>query len=104
MTETVELCAASLWSKWGFEDGDVLFNMLCDQEFIDTDDSEVLALCVEKYLVPLLPTDVKTYRIDTHHNPIRAEGWPDGAPAWAHDVKVEITKDQVFAIARALQP
>lgn len=77
--EKVTLTSASLRHKSGFEDGDVLDEILWEAGFGDDPrpehehlffHHEVLAELVEKWLLPLIP-DVPTYRVGTIHNPIR---------------------------------
>lgn len=75
--EVLVLPARDLCSKWGFEDGDILWNepyasrLLRDG--VDLKDKHP-ALCalVERFLIPALPVPVVVERISSCHNPIRA--------------------------------
>lgn len=112
---SVELRAESLFSKWGFGDGDMLDDILeangFDQEPRRDDDHlyfdhEVLALCVERYLLPELPEPVATFRVGTIHNPIRAETvkkWEAEIPPALLGFGVEISADTVLAVAREVR-
>lgn len=82
MSAGVEFRAENLFFKSGFGDGDMLDDLLWDNGFDneprrDEDhlgfEHEVLARCVERFLLPALPEPVATYRIGSIHNPIRAE-------------------------------
>mgnify|MGYP000379000117 FL=1 len=99
----INLPSEDLKSKFGFHDGDILYSY-CDQH--DLDDlwknvgvKDVLCLLVERHLLPLLP-GVRTYRICSIHNPIRAE---DGCEVPANIV-AHVTHEQVVAAIEALQP
>ena len=92
----INLPSEDLKSKFGFHDGDILYSY-CDQH--DLDDlwknvgvKDVLCLLVERHLLPLLP-GVRTYRICSIHNPIRAE---DGCEVPANIV-AHVTHEQVVA-------
>lgn len=88
--DTIELHSNGLFSKHGFMDGDLLddvpglpheFFMLPHSAAHHLDEKhETLARLVERYLVPAMPILVKTVRIGTHHNPIRAEDWASATP------------------------
>lgn len=76
MTGLVLSCA-SLLSKWGFGDGDVpdwLLDTL-DERGIDYPDDwqEVLWTLVNEHLLPALDQRVELVRIETNHNPVRAD-------------------------------
>lgn len=82
MTEPppLQLHSDGLLSKWGFGDGDVLFDYICDHledhgvQVMDVDEPEVLRALVRRYLLPELRRhhEIELVDIDTHHNPIRA--------------------------------
>lgn len=78
----ITLFSSSLFSKFGFYDGDTPEQVY---EWLESDAPElledygrtwrwrpVLVELVENHLLPWLGTDVETYRIETNHNPIRA--------------------------------
>lgn len=115
--EKIVLRASGLASKWGFEDGDLLFDVLADFEPIEGEEfhlsfeHEVLAQLVEKRLAPVIERElgesISLVRISTIHNPIRAEGesWTavnNSRPEW-DNVKVELTKDDVLREAELLK-
>lgn len=110
----LHLHATSLFSKWGFGDGDIV-----DEWYWDTFDGpipngishhDVLIELVRKVLVPAIETAghrIDVYEIDTIHNPIRARYFddvdvPDGMiygdidePTWAEEISVTITPAQI---------
>lgn len=69
-----------LLSRWGFGDGDVLFDYICDHledhgvQVMDVDEAEVLRALVRKHLLPELRKhhEIELVDIDCNHNPIRA--------------------------------
>lgn len=105
--DTIELRASCLPSKCGFHDGDILDDLLDDAGLYDTKmpenahlsfAHEVLARCVEKHLLPLIPR-VTTWRVETIHNPIRTN---DTLTDVEEAVSVELTREQVLEVARAV--
>ena len=108
------LDASSLLSKWGFADGDALSdwwwdNFDCDPPFSDHDAIYSLA---EKYLVPqmeLAGWTVELVRIQTIHNPARAERLNGVEVDWyagTTEIPVEarVTKEQILAVVATLAP
>lgn len=71
------LFADSLFSKWGFNDGDCPDWLLdyCDEHDLPYPEDWHTALCtlVRGHLVPALAPMVKVVEIGTNHNPIRAQ-------------------------------
>ena len=73
----IALYAADLWSKWGFNDGDMpdeVWDAL-EEEGIDVlhlDWHRVLIDLVRTFLVPRLDVEVELQEIITSHNPIRS--------------------------------
>lgn len=64
-----------LLSKFGFEDGDVIFYFMSDRglDLERLDHHDLLIAVVERLLIPRLDQTVETYVIEaTLHNPIRA--------------------------------
>lgn len=110
MTEVTTLRAACLWSKWGFEDGDVMFNPMYRLGYVSQDmssigDEDVLAECVRRYLLPLLPAGTPVEIVNTHHNPVRHPDYGRDAvvPEWAKGVSVDLTDDQIEAVCADLK-
>ncbi len=109
----IRLDAGELFSKWGFSDGDLL------RDLINYGDREVLRFMnsghelasygithatlislVEQRLLPNLPRKIETFRINTCHNPIRAE---DGEIDHdICDVAVWVSADEVVAEAERI--
>lgn len=83
MTSTLTLSAGCLFSKWGFNDGDVpdwLLDWATDHpgegvtehQLLDVW-HDVLRALVRGLLAPYLPDDLVLVDIETIHNPIRAD-------------------------------
>ncbi len=75
---TFTLDAEDLLSKWGFGDGDALDDWWWDNfaEEPPFNDHDMLHALVLAYLVPALRDaahEVEIFRIETNHNPVRAE-------------------------------
>lgn len=106
---TVTLHSSSLTHKWGFDDGNALSDILYGAGYGNapyrnnhlTFQHEVLARCIEKYLLPLLPLHITVDRIGTCHNPVRVS--EEAMKADLSDVKVEVTAKQVLAIAEEVK-
>lgn len=111
--DTITLQSDSLFSKFGFCDGDILddwwywrFALASDgpqlapeHELQDHGFAHALLIrLVEHHLLPALPRVIETYRISSIHNPIRAED--DEAQDFY--VEVELTYEQVNEAATAL--
>lgn len=78
MIETnVRLFTAGLLSKWGFNDGAVLDDILFDAGYTRAGGfyGAVLQRVVTEFVLPALAPHhtITTYRITTNHNPIRAQ-------------------------------
>lgn len=103
MTGTVTLQAVDLLSKWGFHDGDVLeaFWDELEAEGLSPHQDGLLETLVERNLAPLLPPDLKPYRICSGHNPIRID-WEVPFERLA-SISVDVTAEQVVALARELR-
>jgi hypothetical protein len=102
---TVTLDAASLYSKWGFSDGDLLSGAFYAMKITGIRQRDVLAQLVEERLLPALPYPVKTERIDTAHNPIRVEDahHSDGSYEANGNVIVFVTYGEVAACAERMR-
>jgi hypothetical protein len=62
-----------LLSKWGFNDGDILDDLLYDHfGTFDEDPHELLIKVVRVHILPKLEQMVEVHEINTIHNPIRA--------------------------------
>lgn len=77
---TIRLFSEGLLSKWGFRDGDILWDQLYDWQdagligdWSNLDDAKILNRVVREFLVPALDQKVEVYDIGTIHNPIRAQ-------------------------------
>lgn len=106
--------ADQLFQRWGFGDGDLLDDLLWDNNLgevhLDRDRCmqfahEVLAAAVERWLLPALPEAVETYRICTIHNPIRAKAldYDQPCPTALQDVSVEVPDEDILKLARQLK-
>jgi len=106
----VYLNSDSLFSKFGFCDGDVLDDWMFSRTSEHTFDLKavpgssveyfgfehaLLIHLVRKYLLPAAPRAIRTFNIGTIHNPIRAE--EDEAQDFF--VEVRLTYEQVEAEA-----
>lgn len=90
----ITLYPDGLLSKFGFEDGDVMFYFMSDRglDLEALDHHDLLIAVVERLLIPRLDQTVETYVIEaTLHNPIRA-GTVDEEEASIHCI---ITPDSV---------
>lgn len=103
----ISLDSACLASKWGFQDGDCLDDILWNARLLPAPKESsgelsfkhaVLVELVERHLLPLIP-DVVTYKIPTHHNPIRlAPSHQKAVP----QISVEIAAEEVVQTARRI--
>lgn len=78
----VPICTDGFFSKWGFEDGDVLDDALYEMGWGDAYqtagfdfDHDVLVAVLDRYVVPAVRQnhELTVTRIYTIHNPYRAE-------------------------------
>lgn len=103
---TIMLHSDCLLSKYGFEDGDVLDDLI-DGSGVKPEKWEdpngygfyhwVLIKLVKEFLLPALPRTIEIYTMMSIHNPIRAE-----KPDECDDIKgviVEVSYDDVLRIA-----
>ncbi len=100
------LPASGLFSKWGFNDGNVIWEWigaaedsgLVELHQLDVDTHVVLIQLVTEHLLPLVPGPFTIQHIDTIHNPIRVgtwrgEEWDDyakDAPTEVADISVAV--------------
>lgn len=116
MTNPLTLHAESLFSKWGFNDGDAVYEWWWD-EFDDepppySDLHRALRDLVRTHLLPLIPGEFTVIDVETSHNPIRVDSWR-GQP-WDYyslevppdlgEIDVAIAADVVVAAARGATP
>ena len=106
--DTITLDASSLFNKWGFDDGDLLGAVLLKGGYDPagrpmcahlTFDHEVLARCVERHLLPVLPIKIEVERIGTCHNPIRATSADMDKADTVKAVSVDVSASTVLEIA-----
>lgn len=115
----ITLKARSLFDKHGFGDGDMLADLLLDNN-IDPDlgggdwDSErytledrLLMALVEKYLLPLITDPLKPRFWRSCHNPVRCDGWAgsvgDHIPKSCQSLVVEVPEAEVLEMAKQLE-
>jgi hypothetical protein len=106
-----KLSYEDLLTKFGFGDGDILEPLALDPRWGEdlprgehhlSTEHEVLARCVEKFLLPELPVSVQTFRIGTCHNPIRIEpGTLD--PVENRGFSVSVSAEQILEILTAVR-
>lgn len=119
MIPFITLKARSLFDKYGFGDGDMLADLLLDND-IDPDlgegewdsdrytlEDRLLMALVEKYLLPLIPEKLEPRFWRSCHNPVRCDGWAgsvgDHIPQSCKFVVVEVPEADVLALAREIE-
>lgn len=102
----VEFYSEDLLQKFGFGDGDMLYDLV-EEHGLGVDHQDLLAAVVERLVVPRLDQAVETYVIGPSHNPIRADTI-DGAKADIDSTLtpevVEVLVADIIRIARTLPP
>lgn len=103
---TLTLFTESLFSKWGFNDGDLVGDFLLEHledDLLDgyskVDEHRALRFLVRAYLLPALAAggaDVEVYDIETIHNPVRARA--------VNGVELDAGVEYGEALAPRLQP
>jgi len=95
-----------LCSKFGFGDGDMLFDLI-EEHDLGVDHQELLIAVVERLVVPQIDVEVETYTLPSLHNPIRA-ATIDGEKAGRHDFVsdeiVTVPVADIIRVARTLPP
>lgn len=100
----------SLLSKWGFGDGDMLDDLLYDNELGSVDAHGVLIEIVKTRLIPKIKQVVNVYTVQCAHNPIRANS-VNGVEVDCYnnnnDIRLEpefidIKDSEILEIARAI--
>ena len=106
--KSINLNSNNLFHKWGFGDGDVLYDWWWDNydDSPPVDKHDLLYDLVVRYLVPELEKAGHTLdviRIHTNHNPVRAETLDGVEVDWYSEtweliepeISVEITEVQI---------
>ena len=106
-TEAITLYPDGLVSKYGFEDGDVMFFFMQDHglDLGKLDHHDLLIAVVERLLVPRLDQKVETYTLVSLHNPIRAltvDGEPADSGSHFSPESVEIPVTEILEVAAEL--
>ena len=102
----ITFCPFDLLHKFGFGDGDMLFELM-DEHHLEVDRSDLLAAVVERLVVPRLDQRVETYRIVSLHNPIRActiDGPEVDIDSILTPEVVGVPVAQIIEVARTLPP
>lgn len=95
------LHASDLYSKWGFQDGDLLMDTQFDEQLEKMDDHKALESLIREFLLPALPDPVEIEFYESIHNPVRAADWPEGAISEANaSVSVEVPHAKVLDALR----
>ena len=89
-----------LLSKWGFNDGDMLDDLLMEHDLDKVDDHKLLTELVLKYVLPKLDQKVEVEIIGTAHNPIRARtvDGVDVASDWFNPTRAECLTPEFVGI------
>lgn len=111
MEQTFTLRATDLYSKFGFEDGDMFMNFMWDEFGYGRAEhmTDPLIALVKTYLLPLLPEGMDVEEYASAHNPIRATDYGDHireeSPYWAacEAISVTITRTQVLHIIEQME-
>jgi hypothetical protein len=97
--DVVEFYAESLLHKFGFGDGDMLYDLV-EEHGLEVDHRDLLIEVVERLVVPRLDEEVETYTLGTFHNPIRA-GTIDGEKAeWGDSLTPDVVEVPIADIIR----
>lgn len=121
MADTVTLYAADLLRKYGFDDGNLLDDILDDAGYVTNadlvDEDEdiitpgfsggVLAECVRRFLEPQLEGLRLVYDYSASHNPVRLADWDKPSPearAILHGKAVQVLVPDVLRVAAEMAP
>ncbi len=121
MADTVTLYAADLLHKYGFDDGNLLDDILEDAGYdtnaslVDEDEDAVvpgfsggvLAECVRRFLEPQLDGLPLVYDYSASHNPVRLAEWDKPSPearAILNGSAVQVLVPDVLRVAAELAP
>jgi len=104
--EVVDFYPDDLCSKFGFGDGDMLYELIQEHD-LGVDHQELLIAVIERLVVPQLDVVVETYTLPSIHNPIRA-ATIDGEKAdpydFISDEIIRIPVADIIEVARTLPP
>ena len=104
--DVIEFYPDGLLHKFGFGDGDMLYDLI-EEHDLGVDHQDLLIAVIKRLVVPRLDQEVETYTLPSLHNPIRA-GTIDGERADAFGSItpeiVEIPVADIIRIARTLPP
>ncbi|MBN2846904.1 MAG: hypothetical protein JXP72_00435 [Coriobacteriia bacterium] len=102
----IDFYAEDLLHKFGFGDGDMLYDFV-EEHGLDVDDRDLLVAVIEHLVVPRLEQAVETYTLCTLHNPIRARTI-DGEEASIYSTLtpefIEVREADIIRIAQTLPP
>jgi len=105
-SEMVDFYPDDLCSKFGFGDGDMMYELI-QEHGLGVDHQDLLIAVVERLVVPQLDVEVETYTLPSLHNPIRA-ATIDGEKAdrgdFVSDEIIRIPVADIIEIARTLPP
>ena len=106
MIETVTFYTQHLLSKYGFDDGDLLFDIV-EERGLEVDHRDLLIAVVERLVIPVLEQDVEYDIIGTFHNPIRIRCIAGieadlGDPLTPEDIVIPVS--DIITIAGELPP
>ena len=102
----VEFYPEGLLHKFGFGDGDMLYELI-EEHDLGVDHQDLLIAVVEQLVVPRLDQVVETYTMVSLHNPIRAstiDGEEADVSSTLTPQIVEIPVADIIRIARTLPP
>lgn len=107
MSNTVRFYTNGLCSKFGFNDGDLLEDViedLNDGVFIPALNHRVLAAVVKEFVIPKLDQNVEIMEVETIHNPIRVSKingveltYNQGDPTLTPEY-IDVSKDAIIKI------
>ena len=100
----IEFYPADLLHKFGFGDGDMLYDFV-QEHGLGVDDRHLLVAVVERLVVPQLDQVVETYTVGTMHNPVRAltiDGEQADIDSTLTPDTVEVSESEIIRIAQTL--
>jgi len=105
-SSTIEFYPDGLLHKFGFGDGDMMFDLI-EAHDLGVDHQDLLIAVVERLMVPRLDQQVETYTLPSLHNPIRARTI-DGEQADFGDTLtpeiIDVQVADIIEVARTLPP
>ena len=107
MSDTVEFYTSGFCSKWGFDDGDFIYENLFDESCdggVIKDNHETLFKILKEFVIPKVTSAIDIVFIETCHNPVRTNT-VDGVKAdWYNDRKentTSIVKPEVITVLKS---